>query len=178
MDSRPHTTHALGVRRRSWFGYIGATFVASFACESESDRIESLAEELARELPLRREETADQRKRRIQSSLQPSLDADFHLEAPWLSEETDRAFALTAATAIDQLFPLAALDLEDVEVELSASGKRALLRGDARASATQAADLHAFALSFEADLAKQGTRWLLVRLVLTDPRQPLPEARP
>lgn len=167
-----------GVQRRFWFGFLGATLVASFGCESEADRIESLAEELARELPLRPEETADERKRRVRTRLEPSLDADFHLEAPWLGEETDRAFALTAATAIEQLFPLAALELEDVDVELSASGKRALLRGDARASATQAADLHAFGLRFEADLRKDGTRWLVVRLVLSDPSQPLPEARP
>jgi hypothetical protein len=147
-------------------------------CESETDRIEARLSELKSELPLRDGETLEARKRRIRARLEPALTPDFRIDAPWLEVNTDRDFALASAAHLEELFPLVALDLDDVEVSLSESGKRAWIHGKARASSAQASDIHAFTLAFELDLAKQGSQWQLVRLSLSDPSQPLPEARP
>lgn len=167
-----------GMRRRTWLRALAASALGLLACESEAERIEARVNELALELPLRPNEARDARKKRILTELEPALDAAFRIDAPWLGVDTDRDFALASAVSLEQLFPLSDLELESVEVSLSASGKRAWVRGSARASSTQPGDLHAFALRFELDLKKVGTRWQLVSLSLRDPSQPLPEARP
>lgn len=148
------------------------------ACETEEERVRDVVAGLARELPLQAGETAAERKRRIESNVAPWLDDEFALAAPWIDGGNDRAFAIVAATEIERLFPLHALDPGEPQVQLSPSGKRAQVTGQARASASQVADLHGFAVGYAVDLRREGKAWRVMRLELRDPRQDLPEARP
>jgi hypothetical protein len=147
------------------------------ACETDEDRARGVVERLARELPLQAGESADEAKLRIRTNLAPFLADEFELSAPAVGVGNDRSFALTAAVEIDRLFPLRALELDGARVLLSKSGRRAAIRGTARA-ATQPGDLHAFDVAFDTDLEKDGETWRVARVSLSDPLRPLPEERP
>jgi hypothetical protein len=151
--------------------------IALVGCESEADRAEALLAELAQELPLRAE-SSGRRRARIHENLAPALATEFQLEAPGIGAGNDRDYALTAATELERIFPLRALDLSGTQVQLSASGRRAFARGTARVSGAQPGDLHGYDVAFDVDLEKQGSVWRVARLVLSDPERPLPESRP
>jgi hypothetical protein len=133
---------------------------------------------LAGELPLVRGETVDERRRRIEANLAPWVDPQFELQAPWIGDGNNRAFALAAVQHIERLFPLSWLDAGDPDVQLSTSKHRARVAGTARVSASQVGDLHGFDVAFDVDLRRDGKSWRVVRVELAEPHQTLPEARP
>lgn len=147
-------------------------------CESEADRVEALIGTLSRELPLQANEARDARAKRLRREFASGLDSELEVEAPWLEGTANKSFAMNAAIGLGDVFPLTHLELTDVAVTLSESAHHAHARGLAQASASQPGDLHGFELSFTADLSKQGQVWRVKRLELSQPNQPLPEARP
>jgi hypothetical protein len=156
----------------------GLLLGAVCACESEEDRVLGLVDTLAQELPQKPGESEAERSRRINARVAPALAEDVEIVAPWLDTPGDKAFALNAATQLNQAFPVADLELTSTDVGLSPSGKRAAVSGVARVSGSQARDLHGFDVQFELDLKKESSLWRLARVTLKQPSRDLPEARP
>lgn len=167
-----------GTCRTAMMSWLFATLGTCVGCEDERDRVSDLIHEMAREVPVRASESTTERKLRVEKQVAPHLTDDFQLVAPWLDQPEDRRFAVVALIGLPDLAPVASLDVRSVDVELSASGRRAVARGTARISDSQVADLHGFDLPYTVDLQKVGPAWRLVRVTLDAPQRGLPEARP
>lgn len=167
-----------GTRRSAMTSWLLVTLGACVGCEDERDRVSDLIHEMAREVPVRASESTPERKLRVEEQVAPHLTEEFQLVAPWLEQPEDRRFAVVAIIGLPELAPVVSLDLRSVDVELSASGRRAVARGTARISDSQVADLHGFDLPYTVDLRKVGPAWRLVRVTLDGPQRGLPEARP
>ncbi len=163
-------------RRDWWWGLVVGVW--ALACESEADRAEAVVRELAAALPQQRGETLAARRARLSERFRPRVADQVRIDVYALQPEViTREQAVQHAAELGRR-PLSSVELREVRVDLDASERRARVLGIARVSASQAGDLHAPSVNFEAGLVRRKQQWWVEQLRVQEPRAPLPEARP